>query len=138
MGAITVTAASVGLVHPTRAETWPVKLAATVTAGQLLYVNTSGSCGLVDTDNTATDVPFVVALEGGVAGQVVSGLRKGAISGATLTSLDYGALVYASGTAGGLSTTPKVQCVGKVVPLSDPGLTKVLFVDIPWGHADYS
>ena len=138
MAAITVTAASVGLVHPTRADTWPVKLAATVTAGQLLYINTSGSGGLCDTDDTSTDMPFGVALEGGVAGQVVSALKKGAMSGATLSSLAYGALVYASGTAGGLSTTSKVQCVGKVVPLSDPSFTKVIYIDIPWGSADYS
>lgn len=138
MATIAVTAANIALVHPTSAKVWPVKLAATTTAGQVLYQNTNGTFGLCDTDNTATDQPAGIALEGGAAGQVISMVKEGAIYGVDLLGENYGGLVYASGTAGGLSDVAKVQVVGRVMPLSDPSLTKVLYVEIPWGSADFS
>ena len=138
MSTIAVTAAQIGLVHPTRAKVWPVKLAATVTAGQVLYQTSSATFNLCDTDATATDQPAGIALEGGVAGQVISMVKEGAIYGVTLSGEAYAGLVYASGTAGGLSDSAKVQVVGRVMPLSDPSLTKVLYVEIPWGSADFS
>ncbi|MCK9601773.1 MAG: hypothetical protein M0R06_22205 [Sphaerochaeta sp.] len=138
MSTIAVTAASIGLVHPTRAKTWPVKLAAAVTAGQVLYQTTSATFGLCDTDDAAKDQPAGIALEAGAAGQVISMVKEGAIYGVTLSGEAYGGLVYASGTAGGLSDSAKVQVIGRVMPLSDPSLTKVLYVEIPWGSADFS
>jgi hypothetical protein len=137
MSTIAVTAAKVGLVHPTRAEVWPVELAEAATAGQVLYQTSSGTFGLCDTGTAAKDEPRGVALEAGSAGQVISMVKKGAIYGATLSGVAYDGLVYASNTAGGLSDSAVAEIVGRVVPLSDASKTKVLYVDCKW-EADFN
>jgi hypothetical protein len=138
MSAISVTASQVALVHPNKAETFNVFLAEAATKGQVLYQTSSGTFGLCDTDEAAKDEPRGIALEGGSAGQVVSMVKRGAIYGVDLSGESYDALVYASGTAGGLSDSAVAEIVGRVVPLSDPDKTKVLYVECPWGDANFN
>lgn len=138
MSTIAVTAAQIALVRPTQAETWNVVLAEAVTQGQVLYQTTSGTFGLCDTGETAKDEPRGIALEEGAAGQVISMVKRGAIYGVTLSGEAYDGLVYASNTAGGLSDSAVAEIVGRVIPLTDEDKTKVLYVEIPWGDANFN
>jgi hypothetical protein len=134
MSTISVTAAQVALVYPNRAETYNVVLAEAATQGQVLYQTASGTFGLCDTDLAAKDEPRGIALEEGSAGQVVSMVKRGAIYGVTLSGESYDGLVYASGTAGGLSDSAVAEIVGRVMPLTDADKTKVLYVDCEWNN----
>lgn len=138
MSTISVTAAQIALVHPTKAETWPVILAEAVTQGQVLYQTSSGTFGKCDTGEAAKDEPRGIALEEGAAGQVVSMVKRGAIYGVDLSGESYDGLVYASDTAGGLSDASKAEIVGRVMPLTDNDKTKVLYVEVPWGDANFN
>ena len=132
MSTITVTAAQIALVYPSRAETYNVYLAEAATQGQVLYQTSAGTFGLCDTDVGAKDEPRGIALEEGAAGQVVSMVKRGAIYGVDLSGESYDGLVYASGTAGGLSDSAVAEIVGRVIPLTNPDKTKVLYVDCEW------
>jgi hypothetical protein len=59
-------------------------------------------------------------------------VKQGAIYGVDLSGESYDGLVYASGTAGGLSDSAVAEIVGRVMPLTDPDKTKVLYVDCEW------
>lgn len=135
---LTVTAAQVASVFPDGVrgtEIVQVVLAATVTAGQALYFNSSGKADLADANGSGTLQVRGVALEGGGAGQAISMLKRGYLYGYTLTSLAYDAAVYVSNTAGALadgagSTSIRV---GHVAPLTDVGtLSKVLYFEADW------
>ena len=68
------------------------------------------------------------------AGQGVSLLERGAIGGYDVSGLAYDALVYLSDTAGALADaagTATVVC-GRVVPMSDKDLTKVIEIDVSY------
>lgn len=138
MSTISVTAKEIALVRPTQAETWNVKLAAAVTQGQVLYQTSSGTFGLCEADKSAKDEPRGVALEEGSSGQVVSMVKRGAIYGADLSGESYDGLVYASSTAGGLSDSSKAEVIGRVITLTDPDKTKVLYVECPWGDSNFN
>lgn len=130
MGDITVTAAQVALVDVGSAEVFNKVANATITAGQVLYpVAASGKVGLADEDADAEhSVVEGIALTGGGAGQAISVLRRGRISGYTLSGMNYGAWAYLSTTAGALATTGSVA-YGRVEALSDSDATKVLYFD---------
>ena len=130
MADITCTAAQVGAVFPEDAEIRSVILAATVTAGQALYLTSSGTYNLADANDSGAEQFRGIALQGGAAGQAVSMLRRGEVYGYTLTGA-HDDLVYLSNTAGALSTTSgsmAVQC-GRLTCLSDADLTKVVYID---------
>jgi len=131
MSTISVTAAQIALVFPTGNEVFNGILAATATKGQVMYQTTAGTFGLCDTGTGPTDEPRGIALEGGVAGQVISMLRRGALYGVTLSGVAYDGLVYASNTAGGLSDSAVAEVIGVVMALADNDKTKVLYVDLP-------
>lgn len=102
-----------------------------ISAGQAVY-NTSGKAALADASAAGTAVCVGIALESVAANQVVPVLALGYVSGFTLTSLSYGALVTVSDTAGDLDSggSPTVSApVGRVWNLTDSSLTKVLFVN---------
>lgn len=130
MADITVTAAQIGAVFPADAEIRPVILAATVTAGQALYLTSSGTYNLADANDSGAQQFRGVALNGGAAGQAVDMLRRGEVYGYTLAGA-HDDLVYLSNTAGALSTDAgamTVQC-GRLTCLTDADLTKVVFID---------
>lgn len=130
MGTIAVTTGKIGVCFPAQAEIYSVVLAATVTKGAVLYQTTSGTYGLCDIGAAATDEPRGIALEAGVAGQAISMIIRGAIYGVTLTGTAYDGLLYASDTAGEISDAAVAEIIGRCIALTDPDLTKVLFVDI--------
>lgn len=143
MSDITVTAASVAAIRPLDPGTIiiPVILGETVTAGQLAYLASTGKYGLADANASGKQQFRGVFLTGGAAGQVADLLVRGYIAGYTVSGLAYDALVYLSDTAGALADAAgsmTVRC-GRVAPLTDNSLTKVLWIDAsPGWLADWS
>lgn len=104
----------------------------TIVAGQAVYVNSSGKAALADASAAGTAVCVGIALEGGAAEQVIPVLYQGFVYGFDLSSLAYGDLVNVSDTAGDLDSggAPTVAApVGRVMPATDNGITKLLYVD---------
>lgn len=135
MSDITLTASRIAAVHPRFAEIYDFVAAATITAGQIVYLNSDGKLGVADANGSGTLQPLGVALNGGGAGQAISVLKRGFCYGFTITSLAYDAAVYLSDTAGALADAAGSASVivGRVKALSDSGTpTKVLYIDAPW------
>lgn len=134
MADITVTAAQVAAVFPDKAEIVDMIAAETITAGQAVFLDTNGKAQLADA-NAAGEQQFRgIALTGGGAGQGISVLKRGHVYGFTVSGMAYDAIAYLSDTAGALGTTAGTMTVnaGRVVPLSDASLTKVLYIDADW------
>lgn len=139
MSAVALTAAQIAPVFADDCEIRTYIAGATITAGQAVYLNSSGDIDLADGNGSGTKQFKGIALNGGGTGQAIDVLRRGEVYGYTLTSIAYDALLYVSDTAGGLDTaagTVTVQ-VGRVSCLSDASRTKVLFVDADM-HRDWS
>lgn len=130
MADITRTKAKVALLFPEESEKFSFIAAATIEAGQPLYLNSSGKVDLADANGSGTDTFFGLALESGGAGQVISVLKRGHVAGFTLSGA-YGSAAYVSNTVGELADAAggTSLVVGHVVPLSDKALTKVLYIN---------
>lgn len=128
---IVVTADQVGAVFPDEAEIYSFIAAATITKGLPLYITSAGKVDIADANGSGTDLFCGIALEGGGAGQAISVLKRGHVYGYTLTSQAYAAPIYVSNTVGTLADAAGSTSllVGHVVPLSNPSLTKVLYVN---------
>ena len=138
MADITVTAAKVGAVFPANAEIYDCIAAEAITAGQAVYITSTGPVGVADANASGKQQCRGIALNGGGAGQAISVLTRGHIYGFTLAG-NADSLVYLSDTAGALADaagTLEVR-VGRVVCLSDANLTKVLYVEPSW-HTNWS
>lgn len=148
---ISVTAAQVAPVFEKfgKCEIYTGVAAATITAGQAVYiVSATGLLNLADADTGAGDQQAQfrgIALNGGGAGQAIDVLMHGCVYGFDLSSENYDAIMFLSGTPGALNDTADgtntVRC-GRVFPLSDTNTsgvpTKVLFVDVDMAAADWS
>jgi hypothetical protein len=133
MADITVTEAQVSDVMPgLPSEKLNVVLAEAATAGQALYQTTSGTYGLAAAGTAGKQQFRGTALESANAGEAISMMKKGILAGYTLGTYDDE--VYLSDTAGAFSTTPGTLLVkvGRVMGLSDPDLTEVLYVEADW------
>lgn len=112
--------------------------AAAITAGQVVYQNSSGKAALAVSTALATVEPLLgIATHSAGAGAPVEVLSMGAMEGMGVSGLSYGVPIYVSETtAGDLTTTAPststdvVAKVGKVLAMSGPGLEKVLWVQI--------
>jgi len=106
--------------------------AVAITAGQVVYMNTSGKAALADASDAGTAVAIGVALEGASIGQPVPILAQGFVAGFTLTSETYGELLFLSNTAGAVDDgggSPTVAApIGRVWSIGDSDATKVIFV----------
>lgn len=134
MTAITVTAAQVSPVFPDEAEIYSFIAAATITAGQLLYITSAGKVDLADANGSGTLQVRGVALNGGGAGQAINVLKRGHCYGFGVSGLAYDAILYLSNTAGSADDSAGGTSIrlGRVIPLADASLTKVAYFDIPW------
>lgn len=134
MSDITVTAANVAVLFPAKAEIYDNIAAVAVTAGQVLYLNSSGKVDLYDSNGSGTLQPHGIALNAAGAGQAVSVLKRGFVNGFTISSLAYDAALYGSNTAGALADAAGSSSVilGRVKAVSDASVTKALYVDMPW------
>lgn len=121
MADLTIVANEVAIVRGDNEHQHTAPTAAAVTAGQLLYINTSGQFALVDADTAAhvAALNYIALTSAVTAGLTVTGATVGALIdlGDALDALAFGAAVYASNNAGALGdaagTTSKV--VGRVV-----------------------
>lgn len=134
MALISVTAAQVAPIDPDQCEIHPMIPAVALTRGQATYLNSSGKAALAIATAAGTVKTGGIALETAGTRQGVSILKKGKVAGFAVSGLAYGALIYSSDTAGSLADAAGTssQVVGKVVPMSDSDLTKVIFFDFPW------
>lgn len=135
MGDITVTAAQVAAIDPLKAEILPFVAGATITAGQIVYLASTGLVGLADANGSGTIQARGIALNGGGSGQAIDVLKRGRVAGFTVSGMAYDAIAYLSNTAGALATSAggtTVVC-GRVVPMSEKDLTKVLYADFRYG-----
>ncbi len=135
MADIVVTATKVARVQPGFDEVYDFVAGATITAGQIVYINSSGLLDLYDSNGSGTLQAAGVALAGGGAGQAISVLKRGMVYGYTVTASAYWAPLYGSNTAGALSDAAggSSNVLGIVVPLSDyPTLTKVVYIEASW------
>lgn len=131
MADLTLTAAQIAVVFPENSEIYDYIAAETITAGQPVYINTSGKAGVADANGISPINRFRgIALNKAYAGQAVSVLVKGSVYGYTLSGLAYDASVFVSDTAGSLADAAGTTslAVGKVMPLSDKDISKVLYV----------
>ena len=124
------TAAKIAVVFPEKAEIYSFIAAATITAGQPVYLTTSGTVDVADANGSGTDTFFGIALEGGGATQAISVLKRGHVSGYTLSGA-YGSAAYVSNSVGEIADAAGSTSlvVGHVVPMSNAALTKVLYVN---------
>ena len=67
------------------------------------------------------------------AGETTSVLVRGEVYGFTLTGAYFSA-VFVSDTAGSLADAAGTMTVnvGKIVPINDPDMTKVLYIEADW------
>jgi hypothetical protein len=138
MADITVTAAKVAPVFPQHCTIRDYIAAETITAGQAVYILTTGKVGVADANAAGKQQFRGIALNGGGAGQAISVLHEGEVAGFTLAG-DADSLAYLSNTAGALADAAGTMNVvaGRVKCLSDADLTKVLFVKTQW-EADWA
>src|SRR5262245_60167235 len=131
MALITVNAAQVAPIDPDQSEIYPMIPAVALTRGQGTDVNSSGKAALAIATAAGTVKTGGVALEHAGVRQGVSILKRGKVAGFAVSGLNYGALIYSSDTAGSFADTAGTssQVVGKVVPMSDNDLTKVIYFD---------
>lgn len=135
MTAIALTAAQIAPVYPRLAEIYDFVAAAAITAGQAVYLASTGTVDLADANGSGTLQFRGIALAAAAAGQSVSVLKKGHIYGFTVSGLAVDDIAYLSNTAGGLDTSAggtSIVC-GRVMTLPDkPTYTKVLWIDADW------
>lgn len=134
MANIAVTAAQVAPIDYHNSDIHPMIPAVALAPGQATYLNSSGKAALATAAAAGTVKTGGIALEKAGTRQGVSILRRGKVAGFAVSGLAYGALIYSSDTAGSVADAAGTssQVVGKVVPMSDQNLTKVIFFDFPW------
>lgn len=131
---IVSTAAQVAPIYPDKAEIYDFVAAAAITAGQAVYLTSSGTVNLADANGSGTLQFRGIALQTVGTGQGVSVLKRGHCSGFTVSSVAYDAPLYVSNTAGALADAAGGTTInaGRVVPMSDSSLTKVVYIDADW------
>lgn len=133
MAELTVTAAQVSPIFPRFAEIYSMIAAETITAGQVVYQTSAGKAGVADANAAGKQQARGIALCGGGAGQVIDVLKKGHVAGFTLPQA-YDAQLFLSDTAGAIADAAGTMSVpiGRVIAMSDPSLTKVVYVEADW------
>jgi hypothetical protein len=130
MAAVAVNTANINPMNHEQTERQSYIAAEAITAGDPVYMLTTGKVGRAGANTSGKRNFLGVAMKTAGAGQVVGVLKRGLCSGFTVSGLNAGAAVYLSDTVGAYGdaagTTSVV--VGKVEALSDSSLTKVLYV----------
>lgn len=131
---IALTAAQIAPVDPDEAQIFDFIAAATITAGQAVYITSAGKVNLADANGSGTLQFRGIALRGGAAGQAIPVLKRGRVYGFTVSAVAYDAPLYLSDTAGALGDSAGSTSInaGRVVPLSDSNLTKVVYIEADW------
>jgi hypothetical protein len=137
MADLVVTALNVAEIFPrTFAEIYPGTAGEALTAGDVVYEDANGR--LIKASAAAAGVaaqPRGVALETVANGQAVSILKRGHVAGFTISQA-YATRLFLSNTAGKIGDAAGTVSapLGRVVALSDPERTKVVYVDFNWAN----
>lgn len=137
MADIAIATNGVHLVHADKAEIVDLIAVEAITAGQAVYQTSAGKAGVADANGAGKQQFRGIALKAAAAGQPVPVLKRGWIAGYTLTGVAYDGIVYLSDTAGALGETVGTMTVnvGRCQAMTDPDLTKILYVDADWLRA---
>lgn len=131
MTAISIASTGVREVFATKNDVFQLIAAEAITKGQVVYQTTAGKAGVADANASGKQQARGIALHAAAAGEPVAILRRGYVAGYALSGVAYDSAVYLSDTAGSLDDSAGTMTVicGRVEALTDPDLTKVLFVD---------
>jgi hypothetical protein len=138
MADLALTATQISPVNETQAVVRYGKAAVALTAGDAVYFNSSGKLALARANAVGTSQleGVVLSQPGAGANQTCEYIMQGSVYGFTLTGMAYGATAYlSSAVAGKLADTKTtgtgnfVVEAGRVIPMSDNDLTKVLYVN---------
>lgn len=112
---------------------FPMIAAEAITPGQIVYQTSAGKAGVADANDAGKQQARGVAMNGGGAGQEIDVLVFGRVGGFTISQA-YDARLFLSDTAGAVADAAGTMTVpvGRVVPLTDPSLTKVIFFDFSY------
>lgn len=140
MADLAPTAAQVAPVNETQYTAKTYIAAVAITAGQAVYLNSSGKAALAKANATGTIQNFLgIALNTAAAGKPVEVQKGGSLYGMNITGMAYGAKAYVSAaTAGAVADTITagtgnfIVAVGTVQPMSDADLTKVLYLEVSY------
>ena len=127
----------ISLVFSNKAEIVDMIAAEAITAGQPVYQTSAGKAGVADANAAGKQQFRGIALKAAGAGQPCPVLKRGYLAGFGLSGVAYDGPVYLSDTVGKLADgagTLSVIC-GRVGALTDPDLTKILYVDADWLRA---
>jgi hypothetical protein len=140
-GDVALTAAQIAVCSPPEHTVIkPYVAGATLTAGLAVAITTTGTVVAADASTGGAHlIQFRgIALNGGVAGQLISVLHEGELYGFTVSALNVGATLALSNTAGALyqgGTGDVAVYCGVVSCLSDgPTITKVVRITTAWHH----
>lgn len=134
MADITRTAADVRIVFPDDAKVFDFVAAEDLEAGQPVMGDASaGTVKRADANDAARDELLGIALKSVKAGQPTGVLKRGHVTGFTL-SQNYFTPLYVSNTLGELADTVGTANlpVGIILPMPDSTPTKLLYVDVRW------
>lgn len=140
-GELTVTAAKVASVFSDGVrgtEIVPMIAGATLTAGQPVYVATTGKAGVADANGSGTTQFRGIALNGGAAGQAVNVLKRGYVEGFDVSGSNCDVALFLSDTAGSIATSAGSLSVnvGRVAGLSEldssGNAKKVVYIEADW------
>lgn len=117
---------------PGLGEIYMVEAGETITAGQVLCWGTTGTMLLADGNAAALDEPWAVALQGGVAGTIISVLKKGNVEGFTVNATATGTRITLTDSATGeVEGAGSGECVGRVIALGGgAAVDRVIHFDI--------
>ncbi len=130
MADITVTATEVALVDQCDAKVKTYIAAATLSAGDAVYVTSAGKVNLADANGSGTLQFRGIVIKGGGAGQPVDVCERGELKGFSLSGVAYDGPIYLSNTAGKLADAAGGSSIicGRVSVRPDANLTKTLLV----------
>ena len=132
MADLTRVKAQVAIIFPDGNVIRDYVAAVAIEAGQPVYIDSNGKVALADANVAAAEHFRGIALKDVAAGQGLSVLQQGCVSGVGqgVTALAYDAPVYVSDSVGELAdgVGTATLLVGRVVPIPDKDKTKVLFV----------
>ena len=133
MADLSVTANQVGDASPHFSIRIPYIAAVAIDRGEGVYINSNGKAALADASAAGTAVCRGIALNDAGAGQIVDVLVLGYVSGFDLSSVNHDTIISVSNTAGAFDNgagSPDVAApIGRVTPLTDGSVTKVIFVN---------
>ena len=134
------TAGHVALADPIKTFIKSYVAAVAITAGQEVYILTTGKVGLADANDAGKIQARGIALQTVGAGFAVDVLHDGDLDGFDVASLNVDALLYLSNTPGGLDTaagSTSVAVARVTVKTDKPTYTKCIHVFTKW-DADWA